>query len=406
MNVLYRGSNCSNSSESFDSLKKNIEYLKSITTSICIGMESTGIYHLPLYRYLRDSGFHVRILNGLEVRGMKKSRVRKTTNDSIDSESIARYLMVSKDKDSYDFPDELKNLKELVTALDILTTKITTTKNNITRIMDMEFTGLSNIINLDSKTMQKVISSIGKGVEGKPVRRISSSSVEVTAVKRHLDTETLNSIAEELKITGLSPEILMLVYSQLLDRPPINRMEEWLGNTDMLEILGVESTSTSRLYDSLDKLNEMDFDKMEENLSFIFSKIDGNRAVIIDVTDTYFEGKSIEGEYRRGKHEKVKKLVQIALAVTENRGFPLFHRTYGGNISGRRIFTEMIVMLRERGYSSIVMDRGFYSRKNIEDALVLKMNVICGVIKDRETRKRNFIWDVPQLVTRKEIHPG
>ena len=67
---------------------------------------------------------------------------------------------------------------------------------------------------------------------------------------------------------------------------------------------------------------------------------------------------------------------------------------------------EMISTLRERGYSSTVMDRGFYSRKNIEDALVLKMNVICGVIKDRETRKRNFIWDVPQLVTRKEIHPG
>ena len=94
MNILYRGNNCSNSSESFDSLKKNIEYLKSITTSICIGMESTGIYHLPLYRYLRDSGFHVRILNGLEVRGMKKSRVRKTTNDSIDSESIARYTLI------------------------------------------------------------------------------------------------------------------------------------------------------------------------------------------------------------------------------------------------------------------------------------------------------------------------
>ena len=154
MNILYRGNNCSNSSESFDSLKKNIEYLKSMASRIYIGMESTGIYHLPLYRYLRNSGFHVRILNGLEVRGMKKSRVRKTTNDSIDSESIARYLMVSKDKDSYDYPDELRNLKELVTALDILTTKITTTKNNITRIMDMEFTGLSNIINLDSKTIR------------------------------------------------------------------------------------------------------------------------------------------------------------------------------------------------------------------------------------------------------------
>ena len=118
MNILYRGSNCSNSSESFDSLKKNIEYLKSMASRIYIGMESTGIYHLPLYRYLRDRGFHVRILNGLEVRGMKKSRVRKTTNDSIDSESIARYLMVSKDKDSYDYPDELRNLQHKFCKMD------------------------------------------------------------------------------------------------------------------------------------------------------------------------------------------------------------------------------------------------------------------------------------------------
>ena len=73
LSILYRGSSCSNSSESFDSLKKNIEYLKSMASRIYIGMESTGIYHLPLYRYLRDNGFHVRILNGLEVRGMNKS---------------------------------------------------------------------------------------------------------------------------------------------------------------------------------------------------------------------------------------------------------------------------------------------------------------------------------------------
>ena len=165
----------------------------------------------------------------------------------------------------------------------------------------------------NGRTRQKVIRFIGKEVEGKPVRRISSSSLKVTAVKRHLDIEIIDRIAEELKLTGLSPEILMLVYSQLLGRPPINRLEEWFGNTDMLEILGVESTSTSRLYDSLDKLNEMNFDKMEENLSSIFSKIDENRSVIIDATDTYFEGKSIEGEYRRGKDEKVKKLVQIDL---------------------------------------------------------------------------------------------
>lgn len=39
----------------------------------------------------------------------------------------------------------------------------------------------------NGKTRQKVIRYIGKEVEGKPVRRISSSSVRITAVERHLE---------------------------------------------------------------------------------------------------------------------------------------------------------------------------------------------------------------------------
>ena len=95
------------------------------------------------------------------------------------------------------------------------------------------------------------------------MRGISSSSVNVKSVERHLDIEIINRIVEDLKLTGIAPEILTLVYSQLLDRPSMNRMKERLGNTDMLEILGVESTPTSQLYDTLDELNEMDFSKME-----------------------------------------------------------------------------------------------------------------------------------------------
>ena len=43
-------------------------------------------------------GFPLRILNGREVRGMKKSRVRKPTNDTIDAKSIVRYLMIREEK--------------------------------------------------------------------------------------------------------------------------------------------------------------------------------------------------------------------------------------------------------------------------------------------------------------------
>ena len=238
----------------------------------------------------------------------------------------------------------------------------------------------------NGRTRQKVIRYIGKDVEGEVVRRIMSSSVQVQAVRKHLDIEIIHRIASDLGITSLDSEILILVYSQLLDRPSINRMEEWLSYTDMLDILGIKATSTARLYDSLDTLNEMDFSRMEESLSGIFSSIDDRNAVIIDVTDTYFEGDSIEGKARRGKEEKVKKLVQIALAVTEDHGFPLFHRTHGGNISGKRMYREMISLLKEKGYSAVILDRGFYSRKNIDDALELRMKIICGVVKNKSFR--------------------
>ncbi len=53
-------------------------------------------------------------------------------------------------------------------------------------------------------------------------------------ITAHPDIEIIHRIAGDLNLTGLKPEILMMVYSQLLDRPSINRMEEWLDYTDML----------------------------------------------------------------------------------------------------------------------------------------------------------------------------
>ena len=152
LNVLCTGKNKENSISDFESFTSVLKELKSLS-ALTIGMESTGIYHLPLYNHMTRKGFHVRILNGLEVRGMKKARVRKTSNDAIDAESIARYLMVAETKESFVFPEELENLRELITAYDVITCKIRTTKNNVIRAMDMVFRGLSNLVDLDEKTI-------------------------------------------------------------------------------------------------------------------------------------------------------------------------------------------------------------------------------------------------------------
>ena len=103
--ILCSRSNKENSNERSRELSDLIITLKSTSKMMKIGMESTGIYHIPLYNHLRTYRFSVRIFNGLEVRVMKKSRARKTTNDTIDAESIAPYLMIREEKEIFVVPE-------------------------------------------------------------------------------------------------------------------------------------------------------------------------------------------------------------------------------------------------------------------------------------------------------------
>ncbi|MGC8730367.1 MAG: hypothetical protein ACP5RP_03225 [Candidatus Micrarchaeia archaeon] len=93
-----------------------------------------------------------------------------------------------------------------------------------------------------------------------------------------------------------------------------------------------------RLYEALSKFDEADFRDVEDAIRdklLIYGK--GSKAIILDVNDTYFEGKSVTGRLCKGKEDKVKKLLQIALTVTKQYGFPLLHKIYGGNILNIKI---------------------------------------------------------------------
>jgi transposase len=55
LNLLCRGSNKKNTNERFRELSDLIKTLKSTSTMMKIGMESTGIYHIPMYNNLSTS---------------------------------------------------------------------------------------------------------------------------------------------------------------------------------------------------------------------------------------------------------------------------------------------------------------------------------------------------------------
>jgi transposase len=248
---------------------------------------------------------------------------------------------------------------------------------------------------IDGKVKQRIIRYIGKEINGKISRKVQMEDVSVINVKRYLDVEIVDKLAEELGIKHTLPkEIIVFVYAQLLDRPEINKLEEWLNNTEILSFLGMNYISTTRLYEALSKFDEVDFRNIEEAIrEKLLAYEKKSKAIILDVTDTYFEGKSVPGRPRKGKEDKVKKLLQISLAVTKQYGFPLLHRTYDGNISNIKVFQDMLPSLWALKYDPVIMDRRFLTEENLSDILSLKMKAIAGVKRNKYFQK-HFLEDI------------
>lgn len=213
-----------------------------------------------------------------------------------------------------------------------------------------------------------------------------SDDVRVMEVRRSMDVDAVHRIAQKLGIGSFIPAVSMImVYSQLLDRPSINRMDDYLKTTEILRYLGISGISTDDLYGSLSDINDLDFTRIEKYLSRLFLDLEGNRrTVVIDVTDTYFTGDSLESLPRKGKDGRIRKLLQIALVVSEKKGFPLLHRTYGGNISNRMIMDDLVKDLWLNGYTVIIVDRGMSDRERIKAMLDLGFTMICGLRKTKD----------------------
>ncbi|MGN0397596.1 MAG: transposase [Candidatus Fimimorpha sp.] len=83
---------------------RKAEKLSSLESHIFL--ESTGIYHFPLFCYLVDYGFHASIINPIITHSSKNGNIRKVKNDIVDSKGIAK-LGLSDDIPVSQFPAKL-----------------------------------------------------------------------------------------------------------------------------------------------------------------------------------------------------------------------------------------------------------------------------------------------------------
>ncbi len=254
--------------------------------------------------------------------------------------------------------------------------------------------------NNEGKVRQRV-KYLGKEIDGKAVKRVATNDIKAVSVKQSLDILAIDKIAEELKLKEIPYKpALSLAYSQLLEKRSINKLEEWMRYTEIPDVLGIKLPCVKEIYESLADINEDDFEKLNEKMLSVFESYENiKESAIIDVTDTYFLGTNVNLKKRRGKDDKVSKLIQIGLAVSFKNGFPIFHKKYHGNLSGIDIFKDMALELKNKGISSMIMDRGMLSLDNLNIALKLRFQIIAGIRKTK-----TLIQEFISKINREEIY--
>jgi transposase len=235
------------------------------------------------------------------------------------------------------------------------------------------------------KVKQRVLEYVGKEEDGIPVQKVDINKIGVENVKQYADLSVLHQLAVQLNLNFLlgkhHKSIIALLIAHLICRGSILKMSKWVEQSTIKEVVGLNELTTEMLYNALDYLEECNFNKIEQSIFDYWKKMDpsDNRSYVLDVTDTYYNGKHDDSSVRKGKDGKVSKLIQIGLGVSFENGFPIFHKGYDGNISNIKILEDLMSTMAQRGINTIVMDRGFYSQSNVEDLHKLQMTMIVGV---------------------------
>jgi transposase len=107
-------------------------------------VESTGIFHLPLFCFLRSNDLKGFVLNPLCVHSTKNHDIRKVKNDKKDAEAIARLAKYQDVKVSLLPPPHILSLRMLVREYFALADNLTDCKQRFTNDLHLLFPGFTD----------------------------------------------------------------------------------------------------------------------------------------------------------------------------------------------------------------------------------------------------------------------
>ncbi len=223
-----------------DAFQKDVDELREeYDCDVIYGMESTGIYHLPLYQYLLDAGEDVKLFNGLEMKRFKEGKIRKTETDKIDAENIAEALILEWDSHQDIKNDEpmLIRIRELERLHDRLTKKSSKCKSQAIRVMDILCRGYTDLFNdiFSTSSIEIIRHTIRKTrlfeTDAETMTEILQEYMSNSKAKgkaKKLDKIFQNTVVPEFMKDPCILEIHMLIQQFQMIKKQIDRIERKL----------------------------------------------------------------------------------------------------------------------------------------------------------------------------------
>jgi len=113
--------------------------------SIVIGMEATGHYWLPMYSFLVEEGYDVKVINPIQSDAFRKMYIRQTKNDSKDSFIIAQIMRFGEYHTTELAEENIIALRQLSRYRLCLVGSVSDCKRRIISLLDQVFPEYANL---------------------------------------------------------------------------------------------------------------------------------------------------------------------------------------------------------------------------------------------------------------------
>ncbi len=190
-------------SQNLDGLTRFIHDIESFRkdneTKIIIGMESTARYHVNLMGYLLEHGYDVREFNPIEVYDVRKTGIRKTKTDKIDTDVIAKALKLDaiENTQRYIRDKDYIRMREVGLLHHRLTDKISLLKMELREALTILCPGydalFTNILGSSSKEILR------RSVKHTKLFDINQKEIEEILRKNYVSKKTIEEKARLVK---------------------------------------------------------------------------------------------------------------------------------------------------------------------------------------------------------------